>query len=76
VGAQRRPEQNRVPNRTTIPSRSSQAEAVTDLFTQVLLTCDSPGLIGGDMFAIDGCKITSNAAKEWPGTTGDITGWR
>jgi transposase len=51
---------------------SSQPDAVTDLFSQVLLTCDSLGLIGGDMFAIDGCKLPSNAAKEWSGTIGEL----
>jgi hypothetical protein len=51
---------------------SSRPEAVQDLFSQVLLTCDSLGLIGGDMFAIDGCKLPSNAAKEWSGTIGEL----
>jgi transposase len=51
---------------------SSQADAVKDLFSQVLLTCDSLGLIGGDMFAIDGCTLPSNAAKEWSGTIGEL----
>ena len=26
------------------------------------------GLIGKEMFAIDGCKLSSNASKEWSGT--------
>ncbi|MEW8563500.1 MAG: hypothetical protein AB2531_02540 [Candidatus Thiodiazotropha sp.] len=25
-------------------------------------------LIGHDMFAVDGCKLPSDAAKEWSGT--------
>lgn len=37
-------------------------------FSEVLLTCDALGLIGGDLFAIDGCKLPSNASKEWAGT--------
>jgi hypothetical protein len=32
------------------------------------MICDQEGLIGGEMFAIDGCKIKSNASKEWSGT--------
>lgn len=36
---------------------------ITELFTQVLLTCDAQGLIGRQMFAIDGVKLPSNAAK-------------
>lgn len=34
---------------------------VASLFTQVLLTCDVQGLIGRQMFAIDGVKLTSNS---------------
>jgi hypothetical protein len=32
------------------------------------MICDQEGLIGRNMFAIDGCKIKSNASKEWSGT--------
>ena len=32
------------------------------------MICDEQGLIGRNMFAIDGCKISSNASKEWSGT--------
>ena len=38
------------------------------LFRDVLLVCDDLGLIGREMFAIDGCKLPSNASKEWSGT--------
>ena len=31
------------------------------------MICDEEGLIGRNMFAIDGCKIKSNASKEWSG---------
>ena len=41
---------------------------IAPLFTQVLMICDEQGLIGRNMFAIDGCKIKSNASKEWSGT--------
>jgi len=41
---------------------------ITELFTQVLLTCDAQGLIGRQMFAIDGVKLPSNAAKKKSGT--------
>jgi hypothetical protein len=30
------------------------------------------GLIGGKMFAIDGCKLSSNASKEWSGTHDEL----
>jgi hypothetical protein len=26
------------------------------------------GMIGKEMFAVDGCKLPSNASKEWSGT--------
>jgi transposase len=51
---------------------SSQAEAVKELFAQVLLKCYALGLIGGELFAIDGCKLPSNASKEWSGTLGEL----
>jgi transposase len=38
------------------------------LFSQVLMTCDAQGLIGREMFAIDGVKLPSNASKERSGT--------
>ena len=34
----------------------------------MLWVCDRMGLIGREMFAIDGCKLPSNAGKEWSGT--------
>jgi len=47
---------------------SRMKEQIEPLFTKVLMICDQEGLIGGNMFAIDGCKISSNASKEWSGT--------
>lgn len=46
---------------------------IVALFRNVLLICDAQGLIGRDMFAIDGCKPPSNAAKEWSGTKAELT---
>ena len=42
------------------------------LFTQVLLTCDRLGLIGREMFAIDGVKLPCNASKERSGTHAEL----
>ena len=42
---------------------SSLGEQIKPLFAQVLMTCDAQGLIGRDMFAIDGVKLPSNASK-------------
>ena len=41
---------------------------IKPLFSQVLMICDAQGLIGRDMFAIDGVKLPSNASKERSGT--------
>jgi transposase len=42
------------------------------IFTQVLLICDREGLIGRQMFAIDGVKLPSNADKRHSGTHGEL----
>ena len=47
---------------------SKMSKQIAPLFTQILMICDEEGLIGRNMFAIDGCKIKSNASKEWSGT--------
>ena len=58
-----------VPHFTTIAGFVSQhSEAIEALFEQVLLVCHEQGLLGNELFAIDGCKMSSNAAKEWSGT--------
>ncbi len=57
------------PHFTTIANFVSQmSDVIQPLFTEVLMVCDAQGLIGGDMFAIDGCKMPSDASKEWSGT--------
>lgn len=57
------------PHWTSIASFvSKMKDQIEPLFTQVLLICDEEELIGRRMFAIDGCKIKSNASKEWSGT--------
>ncbi|MBN4054499.1 transposase [Nitrospira defluvii] len=64
-----------VPHFTTIADFISSMEAeITPLFRNVLLICDEMGLIGKEMFAIDGCKLPSNASKEWSGTKADFAG--
>jgi transposase len=47
-------------------------ERISSLFSQVLLVCEEEGLLGGTHFAIDGYKLSSNAAKEWSGTHADL----
>jgi transposase len=61
------------PHFTTIADFiSSMDQEITRLFLQVLLVCDQQQLIGKEMFAIDGCKLPSNAGKEWSGTRADF----
>ena len=62
------------PHFTTIADFvSSMEDEVFGLFRDVLLVCDEMKLIGKDMFAIDGCKMPSNASKEWSGTKAEFT---
>lgn len=57
------------PHFTTIAEFiSASPEEIAKLFHQILLICDKMGLIGKEMFAIDGCKLPSNASKQWSGT--------
>lgn len=51
---------------------SKNSEKIKDVFTQVLMYCSELGLIKGDLFAIDGCKLPSNASKEWSGTIDEL----
>ena len=51
---------------------SGLGDDVTQLFAQVLYLCDRQGLIGRQMFAIDGVKLPSNASKAKSGTRADF----
>jgi hypothetical protein len=62
------------PHFTTVADFISTAgEEIIRLFLEVLLVCDEMKLIGKEMFAIDGCKMPSNASKEWSGTKEELT---
>lgn len=57
------------PHFTTIADFISSMDKDTiRIFRDILMICDQRGLIGKEMFAVDGCKISSNASKEWSGT--------
>ena len=47
-------------------------QEIACVFRDVLLVCDDLGLIGREMFAVDGVKLPSNAAKQWSGTREDF----
>jgi transposase len=56
------------PHYTTIANFvTSMKDQITDVFKRVIILCHQQGLIGKQMFAIDGCKISSNCSKEWSG---------
>ena len=60
------------PHFTTISNFVSGMGALAaKLFAQVLVVCDRQGLIGREMFAIDGVKLPSNASKAKSGTRAD-----
>lgn len=64
---------NTQPHFTTIANFiSSMKDQIVPLFRDVLTLCYSQGLIGKEMFAIDGCKLAANCSKEWSGTKADL----
>ena len=64
---------NSHPHFTTISNFiSTMDREIIELFREILLVCDELGLIGREMFAVDGCKLPSNASKEWSGTKADF----
>lgn len=62
-----------LPHFTTIAGFvSSLGDDIAAIFSQVLFICDKQGLIGREMFAIDGVKLPSNASKAKSGTRADF----
>lgn len=61
------------PHFTTIAAFvSGLGDDIAPLFAQVLYLCDRQGLIGREMFAIDGVKLPGNASKSKSGTRADF----
>ncbi|MDP2195303.1 MAG: transposase [Rhodocyclaceae bacterium] len=61
------------PHYTTIAAFvSGVGDDIAKLFAQVLYLCDRQGLIGREMFAIDGVKLPANASKAKSGTRSDF----
>ncbi len=64
---------NTQPDHSTIAAFvSSMKDQILGLFTEVLLVCEEEGLLGGTFFALDGCKLPSNASKQWSGKIDEI----
>lgn len=56
------------PDHSTIATFiTSMKDQIEPLFCNVLLACDEMNLLGGTTFSLDGCKLPSNASKEWSG---------
>ncbi|MGH9787009.1 MAG: IS1182 family transposase [Terriglobia bacterium] len=61
------------PHFTTIADFIARLDAeIVAVFRDVLLVCDELGLIGREMFAVDGVKLPSNASKSWSGTRAEF----
>lgn len=61
------------PHFTTVAAFVAElGEDVARLFAQVLVVCDRQGLIGRELFAIDGVKLPANASKAKSGTRADF----
>lgn len=61
------------PHFTTIADFISRSrDAIAAVFAQVLAILDGEGLIGREMFAIDGVKLPSNASKHRSGTRAEF----
>ncbi|WP_428311764.1 transposase [Hydrocarboniphaga sp.] len=61
------------PHFTTIASFVAKLpDEITSVFRNVLLVCDEQGLIGKALFAVDGCKLPSNASRSLSGTRADM----
>jgi transposase len=58
-----------IPHFTTVASFVRELkDEIANVFTQILFLCDAQGLIGREMFAIDGVKLPCNASKAKNGT--------
>lgn len=51
---------------------STLGEDIARVFAAVVAICDARGLVGREMFAIDGVKLPSNASKRRSGTRADF----
>ena len=61
------------PDYTTIATFvSAMKDEILPLFRNILLVCEELDLLGGTFFAQDGCKLPSNASKQWSGKVSDL----
>jgi len=61
------------PDHSTIAAFvSTMKDEIKPIFRDVLLVCDEEKLLGSTFFAVDGCRISSNASREWSGKISDL----
>jgi transposase len=61
------------PDHSTISTFvSSMKDQILPLFRDVLLVCEEENLLGGTVFALDGCKLPSNASRRKSGKFSDL----
>ena len=66
-------EEDTEPHYTTISDFSSGMDGeIEKISSEILLVYNEMKLISGKMFAVDGCKMPSNASKEWSGTKAEL----
>ena len=59
----------KVPDYSTICNFVKSLEVeIIHVFRNILMVCDKENLLGGTRFALDGCKMSSNASNDWTGT--------
>ncbi len=51
---------------------STMKEQILSIYIDILMVCEEQGLLGGTMFAVDGCKLPGNASKRWSGRIDDF----
>jgi transposase len=60
---------NAQPDHSTIAGFvSGMEEEAAKIFSDIVYRCGQLGLIGGEIFCLDGSKLRTNASKEWSGT--------
>ena len=65
--------ENQTPDFTVIADFiSGMTEQIKPVFINILLVADQMNLLGNTVFALDGCKLPSNAGKEQSGTFSDL----
>ena len=61
------------PDHSTISTFvSSMKDEILPLFRDVLLVCEEMKLLGGTLFALDGCKLKCNASPQWSRTVSEL----